>query len=388
MVIFNHLLRSNKTSLWERFVRSDQALHPVAACVDFNKYPMIILRFIMKKAVVRLSLLFLVTFVFLYFFFRKVEWKEVLGYLTTVDLKIFIILILITPVHFVTRAIRWYYLLKHEKKKIRFSNLVSGYAVGFTVSFIFPGRLGELARPLYVAQKEKMSKGFAMGTVVVERTFDILIMCLLLGIFILSNPPYPSYFHVNEEAFSDLHLWGVIGFALALSVLVIALFLYFFKEKALSIITFFLKPVPLKISQRILRVFEEFIQGLKFFHSAGNLIVYILLTFAVWLGIMFYYWIFFFAYDMSYPYFFLIPYLFLTMVGASIPTPGMAGGFHFFSREGMTNFLGIEYNQAVAMTLVIHAIQFVVTCLIGYAILWKEHMSLFQLKKLGEAAEE
>jgi uncharacterized membrane protein YbhN (UPF0104 family) len=102
---------------------------------------------------------------------------------------------------------------------------------------------------------------------------------------------------------------------------------------------------------------------------------------------MFYYWIFFFAYGVSVYYFFLIPYMFLTMVGASIPTPGMAGGFHIFSREGMTQFLGIEYNQAVAMTIVIHAIQFVVTCLIGYAILWKEGISLFQLKKLGEDAE-
>jgi uncharacterized protein (TIRG00374 family) len=342
----------------------------------------------MKKTVIRFSLLFLLTFVFLYFFFRKVEWKEVLGYLMTVDPKIFIILILITPIHFVTRAIRWKYLLKHEKKKIKYSNLISGYAVGFTVSFIFPGRLGELVRPLYVAQKEKMSKGFAMGTVVVERTFDILIMCLLLGLFILSKPFYPSYFQARAESYPGLHLWGIIGLAVALSVLAIALFLYFFREKALSIIAFFLKPLPLKISHRVLHVFEEFIQGLKFFHSVGNLLVYILLTFAVWLGIMFYYWIFFFAYEMSFPYFFLIPYLFLTMVGASIPTPGMAGGFHFFSREGMTHFLGIEYNQAVAMTIVIHAIQFVVTCLIGYAILWKEHMSLFQLKKLGEAADE
>jgi uncharacterized membrane protein YbhN (UPF0104 family) len=76
------------------------------------------------------------------------------------------------------------------------------------------------------------------------------------------------------------------------------------------------------------------------------------------------------------------------MVGASIPTPGMAGGFHYFSMVGMTSFLGIVKSQAVGMTIVIHAIQLVVTCLIGYAILWKEGISLFQLKKLGEAAEQ
>jgi len=221
----------------------------------------------MRKNVIRLSFLFLLSFVLLFFFFRKVDWKEVVGYLTTVDLKIFIILILITPIHFVTRSIRWNYLLKHEKKNVKFSNRFSSYAVGFTVSFIFPGRLGELIRPLYLAKKEKMSKGYVIGTIVVERTFDIIIMCFLLGLFILSKPLYPSYFRAREEAYSHLQLWGIIGVAVALFALVVVLFLYFFKEKALSIITFFLKPFPHTISHKVLEVFEEFLQGLKFFHS-------------------------------------------------------------------------------------------------------------------------
>lgn len=342
----------------------------------------------MKKTVIRFSFLFLLSLILLYLFFRKVEWSEVLGYLTTVDIKYFIILIVITPIHFVTRAIRWEYLIKHEKRKTKFSNRFSSYAIGFTVSFIFPGRLGELVRPLYVAQKEKMSKGFLLGTIVVERSFDIMTMCLLLGLFILTKPLYPSYFRAGKEAYSNLQLWGIIGVAIALFVFAVALFLYFFKEKALSIIAFFLKPLPHRVSHKILEVFEEFIQGLKFFHSVGNLLVFIFLSFVVWLGIIFYYWIFFFAYGFSFPYFFIIPYVFLTMVGASIPTPGMAGGFHYFSMVGMTSFIGIAKSQAVGMTIVIHAIQLVVTCLIGYAILWKEGISLFQLKKLGEAAEE
>jgi len=341
----------------------------------------------MRKNVIRFSFLFLLSFVLLYFFFRKVDWNEVVGYLTTVDLKVFIILILITPIHFVTRAIRWNYLLKHEKKNVKFSNRFSSYAIGFTVSFIFPGRLGELVRPLYLAKKEKMSKGYVMGTIVVERTFDIIVMCFLLGLFVLCKPLYPSYFRAREEAYSHLQLWGIIGVAVALFALVVVLSLYFFREKALSIITFFLKPFPYKISHKVLEVFEEFTQGLKFFHSFGNSLVYIFLSFVVWLGIIFYYWIFFCAYGVSVPYFFLIPYVFLTMVGASIPTPGMAGGFHYFSMVGMTSFLNIAKSQAVGMTIVIHAIQLVMTCLIGYAILWKEGISLFQLKKLGEDAE-
>ena len=274
----------------------------------------------------------------------------------------------------------------HEKKNIRFYNMFAAVSVGFTVTLIFPGRIGELVRPLFLAQKERMSKGFALGTVVVERIFDMFTMCFLLGIFLLAKPLYASFFQVQEEAYSNLQVWGIIGVALATLFLVIILVLYFFREKALSIISLLLKPVPEKLSQKILKASKGFIKGLKFFHSIGNLLVYILLSFVVWIGIIFYYWLFFFAYKISVPFFLMCPYVFFVLVGASIPTPGMTGGFHLFSREGLTSLFGIDTNLAVGMTIVVHAIQVLVTCLVGYVILWKEGVSLLQLKKLGEDA--
>jgi len=248
--------------------------------------------------------------------------------------------------------------------------------------------LGELVKPLYLAKKENMRKGFVVGTVVVERTFDIFTMCSLLGIFIVSKPLYSSIFHVNEEAYSSIKLWGIIGVAFASFILIAALSLYFFREKTLSIIAFFLKPFPQRVSQRILEFIKEFIQGLKFFHSVGSLFAYILLSFVVWLAIIAYYWIFFYVYDSPIFFFFLFPYVFLVMVGASIPTPGMVGGFHYFSRLGLTSLYGIDVNLAFAMTVVVHAVQVLVTCLVGYVILWKEGISLFQLKRLGSDTEQ
>lgn len=340
----------------------------------------------MRKNAVRLGIVFLLTLVFLFFFFRSVNWREVLVHLTDVDLKFFILIIVLVPGHLLTRSFRWRFLLMHEKKNIRFYNMFAAVSVGFTVTLIFPGRIGELVRPLFLAQKERMSKGFALGTVVVERIFDMFTMCFLLGIFLLAKPLYASFFQVQEEAYSNLQVWGIIGVALATLFLVIILVLYFFREKALSIISLLLKPVPEKLSQKILKASKGFIKGLKFFHSIGNLLVYILLSFVVWIGIIFYYWLFFFAYKISVPFFLMCPYVFFVLVGASIPTPGMTGGFHLFSREGLTSLFGIDTNLAVGMTIVVHAIQVLVTCLVGYVILWKEGVSLLQLKKLGEDA--
>jgi len=338
----------------------------------------------MKKSWVRLAAVLLLTFVFLYFFFRKVDWKAVLSYLTQVNVPLIILVVFMAPIHLATRGFRWKYLLRPEKRTIKFFNTFAANAVGFTVTFIFPGRLGELAKPLYLAQKENIRKGYAIGTVVVERIFDMFTMCFLLGTFLMARPLYSSFFKVQPEAYSHLRLWGIVGLAVASALLVISLSLYFFRDRTLKVISFFLKPFPQGFSQKVLGLAQEFIEGLKFFHSLGNVLVYTLLSFGVWLGITLYYWVFFFAYHVHVPYFSLIPYIFLTMVGASVPTPGMAGGYHYFSKLGMTSLYHIDPNLALGMTIVVHAIQLVVTCGLGYAILWSEGLSLFQLKKLGE----
>lgn len=336
---------------------------------------------------IRLSGIFALTFVFLYFFFRSVDWREVFGYLNDVNLTFFVLIILMVPLHLATRSIRWQYLLKHEKKHVGFYPRFAGNAVGFTVTLTFPGRLGELVKPLYLAQKEDMRKGFVMGTVVVERIFDIFTMCFLLGVFIISRPLYASIFRIDEETYSNLYFWGFVGIAFASALLFVALSLYFFRDKTLRIIAFLMKPFPEGFRTRVLSLAEEFIQGLKFFHSLGNLLVYGLWSIVVWIGIIFYYWVFFFAYNISVPFFFIFPYVFLTMVGASIPTPGMVGGFHYFSKLALTSLYGIDGNLAVSMTIVVHAVQVLVTCLLGYVILWKEGLSLLQIKKLGEEVE-
>lgn len=345
-----------------------------------------------KKTWIRLTLIFLITAGFLFFFFRRFDWKSVWSSLTNVNVAILALVILMTPLHLVTRAFRWRYLLIHEKKDVKFYNLFAGNAIGFTVTFLLPGRLGEIVKPLYVAKKEGVRPGFALGTVVVERIFDIFTMCFLLGVFLLARPLYASTFRVEAEAYAKLNYWGIIGVAFASVLLIVSLFIYFFKEKALKTAAFFMKPFPQKSGQKILTLLHEFIDGLKFFHSLGNLLIYIFLSFVVWLSITFFYWVFFLAYHVNIPYFFLIPYIFLTMVGASIPTPGMAGGFDAFSLIGLTLLFPAFFppddpSRAQALTVAVHAIQLVMTCLVGYVILWKEGLTLLQLKKLRERIE-
>jgi uncharacterized protein (TIRG00374 family) len=341
-----------------------------------------------KKRILRLALVFLLTAAFLYFFLRSIkDWRKVLEYVANVDWRWALAALVATPVHFFTRGLRWKYLLHHEKRDIRFDSLWKGNVVGFTVTYIFPGRLGEIAKPLFVARREKMRPGFVLGTCVVERIFDILTMTTLLGLFMLGRPLFGARMPITAEGVTRLQSWGGIAVGVAGVLLVLIMLFYFFKDRALAVAAKVLRVLPHGLRDKALALLREFIDGLRFFHSLGDFIVYVALGFLVWLSIIFYYWLYLYAFRFPVPFIWMFPYLFLTAVGASIPTPGMAGGFHAFSQFGLTMLLGMNPNLAGGYTIVVHLIQLVVTCLLGYIVLWKEGLSLKQLKSLGEADE-
>jgi uncharacterized protein (TIRG00374 family) len=339
-----------------------------------------------RKQWIRILLVLGLTALLLFLFVRQINWAEAFGYLKSVRWGVFALVLVLTPIHMITRALRWKYLMVHEKRDIGFYNMFAANAVGFTATYLFPGRIGELIKPLYLAKKENCRPGFAIGTVVVERIFDVFTMCALLGIFLLARPLYASIFNIQTDSMKSLTLFGILGTSFATILLAVCLGFYFFRDKALKIAGAILgiKIIPERFRAKILELLLEFIDGLKFFHSPGNLLTYILLSFVVWLGIIFYYWVFFLAFNIHLNFFFLIPYVFLTAVGASIPTPGMVGGYHAFSQMGLTGLFRMDPNQAGGLTVVMHAVQFAGTCLVGFLVLWKDGLSLFQLKRLGK----
>ncbi len=339
----------------------------------------------MGKKLPKVLLAVALTGVFFYFFARSVEWRKVPGYIADVNLPLFLLLVPAAAVHFFTRALRWRFLLAPVKTGLRCRNLVAANIVGFTVSAIFPGRVGELVKPLYVARKEGLRTGFLVGTVVVERMFDFFTMCFFLGLFFLTRPHFSRSHPIEPAAYDRLTYWGILGIVLALAALALMLLLHFFRDRALRAGGRLLAPLPERLRERVLGLLGEFIDGLKSFRTPGVLAGYTLLSFAVWIGIILFYWLLFFAYRVDLPIFMVVPYVFLTAVGASIPTPGMVGGFHYFSKFGMTSLLLIRPDQAAGMTLVAHAVQIGVTCALGYAILSAEGLTLFQLRKMGES---
>ena len=133
----------------------------------------------MKRNLPKIVAVIVLMLVFLYFFGRSVEWKKVPAQIADVSLPLFLLLIPLAALHFVTRVLRWHVLVAREKINVRFRNLVAANIVGFAVSAVFPGRLGELARPIYLARKEGLRPGFAAGMTLVAHAVQIAVTCAL-----------------------------------------------------------------------------------------------------------------------------------------------------------------------------------------------------------------
>jgi uncharacterized protein (TIRG00374 family) len=340
----------------------------------------------MKSNALKIGAGVALSLVLLYFFGRSVDWRDVPAQIVDVNIPLFLLAVLLSAFHYLTRSLRWQVLIAREKLNVRFRNLVAAHILGFTTSAVFPGRLGELVKPLYLARKESIRAGFAVGTVVVERIFDAVTLTVMVGLFLVARPLFASSWPVGAEAGQRLTFLGISGLVLAAALVALIAALFLFRDRALRLVHFLLRPLP-KARAAAERLLSEFLDGLRCFRTVRQVVNYAVLSFVVWLGVVFFYWIFFLAYHVRVPYFLVIPYVFLTAIGASIPTPGMVGGFHYFSQLGLVLLLRVDPVRAAGLTVVVHALQIAVTCVLGYAILAREGVTLLQLKKMGETEQ-
>ena len=79
------------------------------------------------------------------------------------------------------RAVRWKMLLKPLGYRPRLVNCYLAIIVGYFANLGFP-RMGEMARPAMLAQYEKLNLEKVVGTVVVSRIIDVIMMGLVVGI--------------------------------------------------------------------------------------------------------------------------------------------------------------------------------------------------------------
>jgi glycosyltransferase 2 family protein len=162
-----------------------------------------------KKIAVSLIFSVAISALALFFAFRNVPFPDLVNYIGSIDWAWVGFSLFFLCASFLIRVLRWQTIIK-SAGPLTFWKAFHPMMIGFAVNCILPGRVGEAARPLILAQKGKIPFATTLGTVAVERLFDIIFLCLCLAALFFTvemdpalDIPFGAY-HLNRDVLETI----------------------------------------------------------------------------------------------------------------------------------------------------------------------------------------
>ena len=266
------------------------------------------------------------------------------------------------------RALRWKLLLQPLKLNPTTVNITFAVLIGYLVNLLVP-RMGEVARCTVLAKYEREPVDKIIGTIVAERSFDLL--CLVL-VSILS---FALQFEIAREYVTEemakLAIKGstvaiILGGIAALLVLLIVIY----KRNKNSKLGRFISGIGYGIL------------SIKFMHKKGLFLLY---TFLIWFCYLSLIYIGFQALDAT-QHLGWLPALSVLVFGSlgMIATPGGIGAYPIAVQKLLVNLYGINKNFALAFGWVSWSAQTAIILVLGLLSLLL--LPIYNVKPHGQTA--
>jgi glycosyltransferase 2 family protein len=292
------------------------------------------------------------------------NWSLFLSSLSGMKAGWLIASILVTMAAYWFRATRWQILLA-PLKAVPILPLLSITIVGFSAIFIL-GRAGEIARPLWLTRREKISFTGSVATIVVERFLDLIMLILAFAIALFAA-------EVPSSSSSTLILLKRAAWIIAAIATGSMIALFVLRTHADWVV----RRIPIR---RVAHWMDTFLQGLSFLQDGKALAAVLFQSAIVWILLALQFW--FMLLGMNFTISAAIATL--VMVGAGIGSiaqiPAIGGGFQAGYVFCMTAFLKIPFEQAVATSLMATVLCFAPTVAVSFFFMAGQGFSLRDLK--------
>jgi len=181
---------------------------------------------------------------------------------------------LMSIVSHIARSMRWQLLMEPMGYKTKLSNVFSVTMIGYLANAAIP-RLGELLKCTILAKYEKLKIEKLVGTIIVERGFDMICYLLFIGLTVLIQIGKVSSF--VESKFTQLKSSNDMFFWLKLILILITIYL-FVKLVKLS----FKKYPENKFIQKTKGFIDGLLEGLNSIKQLKKRKQFIALTLLIW----------------------------------------------------------------------------------------------------------
>ena len=284
---------------------------------------------------------------------------------------------------YVARAVRWCYLLE-PLGRVRLGVALRATVMGFAATAILPGRVGEVLRPYVLARREQLSVSAAIGTVVLERLLDLVVILAIFGLSVLAFAP-----NLGGEAgglLAALYAGAVGAGGLVIGTLGLACLAAAHPKAVGRGVARVTSILPDGLSQRLARLSYRFSEGLGVMRRPGPLVWAMAWTVFVWVSITAGIWLVSVAFGVDMPPSGAGILLVLVVLGVAVPTPAGVGGYHAAFQVGATTLFAAGAESAVGAGLVAHAISFVPVTIVGVVLMASEGVQLASISRLAGAA--
>ena len=274
------------------------------------------------------------------------------------------------------RALRWRH-LTDPIQPMQTSPLFRAVAVGFMANNIFPLRMGEVVRSLYLSREVGAPPAAVFGTVVLERVIDT-VMVIGLAAFVL------SFHRGSDDAF--LAYGAIVLIPIALAPLVGLVCLRLAPDRFIAVVAWLLRPAPTRLADYLTGALGRFAEGLGALRGGVHLFWIAFHSLVVWLifstiPILAGFWAV--GIDLGTPFETLVAaWITLAAVGmaVAIPSaPGFFGTYHAACKLALEPF-GVAPETAVALGTLLHAMFWVTLTALGLAVLRSGSTSLGEIE--------
>ena len=307
-------------------------------------------------------------FVLLYFSFRDVEWADFMEGLKSCRWEFILLSMAAGSFAFWLRAVRWRKLLLPIDGSITRMTAFNGINIGNISNFVFP-RIGEFIRcgvitrrsePVSPDDPEHTTASYdkVLGTVVLERSWELLVMLLLLAVVVVGGFNRFGGFFVEQiwtpmAQSLDFSIWWIVA---VLAVVGVAGCYALWRYRDTN-----------PVFSKVWGIFRGILQGFASCLKMDRKWMFFAYTAFIWMT----YWLMAASTVWAAPFLSdldLIDALFLSLVGGlgfAVPVPGGIGAFHFIISLALSGIYGIPTELGIIYATLSHTSQAITQIFFG-----------------------
>ena len=307
-------------------------------------------------------------FVLLYFSFRDVEWADFMEGLKSCRWEFILLSMAAGSFAFWLRAVRWRKLLLPIDGSITRMTAFNGINIGNISNFVFP-RIGEFIRCGVITRRsepvspddpehKKASYDKVLGTVVLERSWELLVMLLLLAVVVVGGFNRFGGFFVEQiwtpmAQRLDFSIWWIVA-VLAVAGVAGCFALWRYRDT---------NPV----FSKVWGIFRGILQGFSSCLKMDRKWMFFAYTLFIWMI----YWLMAATTVWAAPFLdhlTMVDALFLSLVGGlgfAVPVPGGIGAFHFIISLALMGVYDVPMETGIVYATLSHTSQAVTQIIFG-----------------------